>query len=109
MKTLSVCLLALLLVSSAVAQKPSKKQSSAESYIRESEAAWAASVATGDASVVSRILADDFVGVDPKGKSYNKAEMVRDTKDAPKYFRSNKLDDVKIRFFSDTAVAQGRE
>ena len=109
MKTLTVCLLALLLVSSALAQKPLKKQFSAESYIRESEAAWAASVATGDTAAVSRILADDFVGVDPDGKSYDKAEMVRDTKNAPKYFRSNKLDDVKIRFYGDTAVAQGSE
>ena len=109
MKTLTICLLALLLVSFSFAQKPSKKQLLAESYIRKSEAAWATSVATGDASVVSRILADDFVGIDPNGKSYNKDEMVRDTKNAPKYFRSNKLDDVKIRFFGDTAVAQGSE
>ena len=72
-------------------------------------AAWAASVATGDTTTISRILADDFVGIDPQGKSYDKAEMIRDTKNAPKYFRSNKLDDVKIRFFGDTAVAQGSE
>lgn len=40
-------------------------QKEAERYIRESESAWAESVATGDGSVIQRILADDFTGVDP--------------------------------------------
>ena len=42
-------------------------QKEAERYIIESERQWAESVASGDSSVVERILADDFVGVDPKG------------------------------------------
>ena len=36
-------------------------------YICDSERSWAQSVATGDASTVKHILADDFIGVDPKG------------------------------------------
>jgi ketosteroid isomerase-like protein len=43
-------------------------QKEAQRYIVESERQWAESVATGDPSVVERILADDFVGVDPKGR-----------------------------------------
>ncbi len=54
-------------------------------------------------------MADDFIGIDPKGNSYNKSQMVADTRNAPKYFVSNHLDDVKIRFFGDTSVAQGSE
>jgi len=81
----------------------------AERYIIESEHQWAESVATGDSSVVERILADDFIGVDPKGGSYNKAKMVSDTRDAPKYFVSNHANEVKVRFYGDTAVAQGDE
>lgn len=81
-----------------------------EKYIRESEAQWAKSVATGDASALERILADDFVGVDPKGNFYDKAQMISDTREAPKYFVSNRLDEVKIRFYGKTiAVAQGSE
>jgi len=41
-------------------------QKEAERYISESERQWAESVASGDTSVIERILADDFVGVDPK-------------------------------------------
>jgi ketosteroid isomerase-like protein len=81
----------------------------AERYIIESERQWAESVASGDASVVERILADDFVGVDPKGRLYDKAKMVSDTRDAPKYFVSNHANDVKVRFYGATAVAQGDE
>ena len=75
----------------------------------ESERQWAESVANGDASVVERILADDFLGVDPDGNLYEKAKMVADTREAPKEFISNHLNDVKVRFFGDTAVAQGDE
>jgi len=81
----------------------------AERYIIESERAWAESVATGDSSVIQRILADDFVGVDPKGRAYEKSEMVSDTREAPKYFVSNHANEIKVRFYGDTAVAQGDE
>src|SRR5215475_3797338 len=65
-----------------------------ERYIRESERQWAESVANGDASVVERILADDFLGVDPDGNLYEKAKMVADMREAPKEFISNHLNDV---------------
>ncbi len=84
-------------------------QGEAERYIKESERLWAESVATGDTSAVAHILADDFIGVDPDGKQYDKAHMVNDTKDAPKYFVSNHLNQVKVRFYGDAAVAQGDE
>ena len=84
-------------------------QQEAERYIRESESQWAESVASGDGAVVQRILAEDFIGVDPKGRHYDKAKMVSETPDGPKYFASNHLNDVKIRFYGDTAIAQGNE
>ena len=79
----------------------------AERYIIESEHAWADSVATGDVSIVQRILADDFVGVDPLGQFYDKAKMLTITPDGPKYFASNHANAVKVRFYGDSAVAQG--
>ncbi|MGC2033236.1 MAG: hypothetical protein WA642_24690 [Steroidobacteraceae bacterium] len=39
----------------------SYSRAEAEKYIKDSSSAWAESVATNDASVVQRILADDFV------------------------------------------------
>ena len=81
----------------------------AEAYIRESEKQWAESVASGDSAVIERIFADDFIGVDPDGSQYTKEEMVHATAAAPQYFVSNHLNDVKIRFYGNTAVAQGDE
>lgn len=81
----------------------------AELYIKESERQWAESVANGDSTVIERILADDYVGVDPDGSFYDKAKMVSGTREAPKYFISNHLNDVKVRFYGDAAVAQGSE
>jgi ketosteroid isomerase-like protein len=80
-----------------------------ERYILDSERQWAESVATGDISAIERILADDFIGVDPKGRLYNKQQMIGETRDAPKYFVSNRLNDVKLRFYGNTAIAQGSE
>jgi ketosteroid isomerase-like protein len=84
-------------------------QHDAERYIIESERQWAESVASGDSSVVERILADDFVGVDPEGRLYDKAKMISMTPDGPKLFASNHANAVKVRFYGDAAVAQGDE
>jgi ketosteroid isomerase-like protein len=84
-------------------------QKKTERYIIESERQWAESVASGDSGPVERILAVDFVGVDPQGHMYDKAKMISDTHDAPQIFISNRLNEVKVRFYGDTAIAQGNE
>ena len=78
-------------------------------YICDSERGWAESVASGDPTTVKRILADDFIGVDPDGKQYRKAEMVADTAKGPQSFVSNKINDVIVRFYGNMAIAQGSE
>lgn len=78
-------------------------------YICASERGWAESVATGNTATVKRILADDFIGVDPKGELYRKAEMVADTAKAGQYFSSNVIGDIFVRFYGNMAVAQGSE
>ena len=93
-----------------VASAQDSSTAEAERYIRESEHQWADSVATGDASKVRLFLADDFLGVEPDGSFYDKAGAIRDTTEGPKDFVSNHLNnDVKVRFFGETAVAQGSE
>jgi hypothetical protein len=50
-----------------------------------------------------------LTGVDTTGDVYDKTKMIADTKQGPKYFVSNHLEEVKIRFYGNTAVAQGSE
>jgi ketosteroid isomerase-like protein len=90
-------------------QTPATDYKKAEAYIRESEKQWAESVASGDTSVIERILADDFTGVDPEGNQFNKQAMIDDTRGAPQFFKSNKLNAVTVRFYGNAAVAQGDE
>ncbi len=82
-------------------------QTAAERYIRQSEEEWAKSVATNDPSVVKRILADDFVWV-LDGRVLDKKTAVAEAAD-PGPFISNTADYVHVRFFGNTAVAQGSE
>jgi ketosteroid isomerase-like protein len=80
----------------------------AEQYINASEAAWAESVASNDASVVKRILAEDCVWV-LDGRVLDKAHAVADATQGPGDFLSDHLDYAHVRFFGDTAVVQGSE
>ena len=85
-----------------------KDQAKAESYIKESESKWAEAGVKGDTASIERILADDFVGVAPDGSFYDKAKEIADTRDVGNMV-SNHVNEVKVRFFGDTAVAQGSE
>ena len=83
-------------------------QRDAEQYILASEAAWAESVATTDASVVKRILADDVVWV-LDGEVLDKKAAIRGAEKVPNHFISNHLEYAHVRFFGDTAIVQGSE
>lgn len=80
-----------------------------KAYIRQAESDWAESVATRDASVLERILSEDFVGVDVDGAHYSRADAIKEYRSRPSNYTSNHLNQVEIRFYGDTAVAQGDE
>jgi hypothetical protein len=75
------------------------------------EREWGQSLVSGDPKVVERMLADDFVGVDTKGKLYRKAAEVGWVRSAgaSSHFTSDIMNDVIIRFYGITAVAQGSD
>src|ERR1700733_8376403 len=86
----------------------SYSRAEAEKYIKDSASAWAESVATNDASVVKRILADDFVWV-REGKVLDKSRALNLAQQGPGDFVSNNMDYANVRFFGDAAVLQGGE
>jgi hypothetical protein len=85
----------------------------AETFIKAMEAAWAEQSVSNDDKILSKILADDYIGVSSENKVMNKAQQIGEAVDAqkkPSEFLSNKVDYVDVHFFSDSlAVAQGRE
>ena len=105
--------LAVVLVVASVASvsngdETNRAQRDAERYILAGEAAWADSVATNDASVVKRILADDVIWV-LNGKILDKRAAVEGAEKGPYDFVSDRLEYAHVRFFGDTAVVQGSE
>ncbi|MFI5114337.1 MAG: nuclear transport factor 2 family protein [Terriglobales bacterium] len=98
-----------LLVTSLAYVQSTDDHGSDRAYIRQAESDWAESVVTNDVSVLERILADDFVGVDIDGSHYSKADAIKDYRTHPSDFVSNHLNEVGIRFYGDAAVAQGNE
>lgn len=84
-------------------------QSQAKSEIEAIERSWAQVAVSGDPAVIERIFADDFVGVSPDGTQYTKQQFIDDTKAHPLGFTSIELDEIKVRFVGNAAVAQGHE
>jgi hypothetical protein len=98
-----------LAVMSLSASAATLNRHAAETYIVEAERGWALAVASGDATVVERIVAEDFVGVAPDGALYGRQQAIADTRTSAKQFVSNHLLACRVRFFGTTAIAQGEE
>jgi len=60
-------------------------------------------VKNNDAATMDRILADDFVLVTGRGKTYNKTDLLKSTKGATVYERQEDTDQT-VRVWGDTAV-----
>jgi ketosteroid isomerase-like protein len=97
-----------LLVSTSALAQSTDAHAKDRAYIQQAESDWAESVATKDVTVIERILADDYVGVDVDGQHYSKADLIKWYARPPEYI-SNHMNGVEIRFYGETAVAQGSE
>lgn len=85
-------------------------RTAAEAEIHAGDRMWAESLATGETKELERIIADDFLGIDPYGEFYDKPTLLRDTPAMAKSFESCTLGEVQIRFLStEVAVSQGDE
>ena len=80
-----------------------------ERYIVDGERQWAESVASGDTAVVERLLAEDYLGVAPDGTLRTKQAEIAGLRSGAAQVLSNHVGDVKVRFYGDTAIAQGAE
>lgn len=94
---------------SPASNAPSYDPVEAEAQIRENSQVWASVAVTGDPSVMETIFADDFVGTDYNGELYSKRDFIDRIRANPPGWVSNNVNDVKVRFFGNAAVAQGHE
>jgi hypothetical protein len=78
-------------------------------YICDSEQSWSRAVASGDTSAPNRVLADDYVGIGSSGNRFTKAEMAAQPMRTSKSVSFSDNDYVRVRFFGNAAVNQGRD
>ena len=104
-----VVVVALLAMALFTGRAQDSEQAKAERYIKEGESQWAEADSKGDTAAVERVLADDFVGVAPDGTFYDKAEEIKNAREDNGNTLFNHANEIKVRFFGDTAVAQGSE
>lgn len=107
-KVITLSLFVLFSLNSSAHELSSAEYEAAEKYIIESSKDWAESVVTGDMSKRKIYFADDFIGTSTTGGRYDKAAVTRETGPAT-YTLSNKVNNVEVRFFGETAIAHGDE
>ena len=63
---------------------------------------WAKALVNGDAAVLKRIIADDWLETSWDGTSFGKAKAIADL--ASGSIGSESMDPIKVRVFGDTAI-----
>jgi ketosteroid isomerase-like protein len=105
-----ICLLSLVLSAAVIvqAQQPKADFDAAISQTLQAiEHAWLNAEKNHDAVAFDKIVADDWIAINPDGKSETKAERAAEIKAA--HTTSATMGDMKVRVFGDTAVVTGTD
>jgi ketosteroid isomerase-like protein len=77
---------------------------SVEEEILALEATWSVAPLEGDLQAVSRVTADDWIGVAPTGAVMSKADLLEMLSSGPPPFESAVYEQVQLRVYGQTAV-----
>ena len=108
MRVIMWAALAAVVATAPAGAAPRPGEATARREIETGERAWGQAFVHGDAAALERLLADDFVGISPGGKTYTKAQMLKDLRTDP-HETADRIDGLSVRFYGDTAIAQAHE
>lgn len=103
-----VLVLSLSVLSFAKSDKKAKGNGGVEDQIEQLEKQRAEAVVKGDTAALDKMTADDYVLTDVNGKTRTKAEMLDAIKNGGIKLSDNKIEDVKVHVYGNTAVVTGR-
>jgi ketosteroid isomerase-like protein len=72
------------------------------------ESQWLKALIQNDIATVNRLLADDYLGIDPNGTLETKADALAQQRSGTMKITSIEPDNVKVRVYGDTAVVTSR-
>ena len=105
-----ICVLCLILSAalSAQAQQPKPDSDAATTQTLQSMGrAWLNAEQNDDTAAFEKLVADDWIAIDPDGKSQTKAERSAEIKAS--HATSATMGAMKVRLFGDTAVVTGTD
>ncbi len=78
-----------------------------EQQIRQIEREWLDATVKRDGAYLQKVETDDYTITGPDGRLLSKAENLKDATSGETVFDNIQIDDLKIRFYGDTAVVNG--
>jgi ketosteroid isomerase-like protein len=80
---------------------------SLEQQLKQMEDDWQKATRTKDATLLKRIIAEDWIATNELGKILNREEYLSQTAANPDVIQSNENTDMQVRVYGNTAVVTG--
>jgi len=101
-------LFACCIVSVSAQALPKRETRAVHKQIESLELEWRQAQLDNDITVISNLLADDYVGITANGTVETKSQTIAQRKAGTIRITSLDLDDLKVRLYGDTAVVTSR-
>lgn len=90
------------------AVKTTERSDNAEQAVLQATQAWLDADERQDRAALDKLIADDFVGTAPRGRTVNKRDIIPEEETPGRHGLSISAQELKVRLLGDTAIVVGR-